>query len=672
VTARNLLVGALAAGVVGAMVLRPLAHGVSGFTVAVFWATALGQVVVPGVLLCHGARLGSRRDPWLVLGQGATLGLAIQGLSLLAGRAIGAHGLPALAAVATGLAGLLLARGARRDAVEVPPASPVPLLAVVLGAVLIQPLASSARLGDPIPFDMLFHAGTAAELRHRWPLEDPRVAGVPLHYHVLSYALPVEAADRSGAPLFDPLLALAPPFWVALLGLQLANAGRVLFRDGWAGALGAAVALFHTDPGAFLGLGPGAFNSHLATGIFGSPTTVCGLVLLAGLAVSLEGWIEHGDARHLAACGLLAAAASGAKTTVMPVVLGGLALAAGHALVLRRPAAPRRWTAALVVTALAAAPLTLWQTTGPASYSGMVRLGPGAAFAGSGFAAAATGALGPGARALFAVPLFVAWLAGYLGLAGVGAAVWLARVENGRRAIQSWALGVAAAGLATSLLLDVPDLSQLFLLYNGQVLLSLFAGAALVRVAHPSRARREVVATVVLAFAALPAVHHLARVLPAAVRADGVAANAPTPQLTRAYLEALDWLRVHASGNAVVFADNPSLVLSAIGEVRLFYENGTYTAQARRTSASREPWPERLALQERLLRRPDRAAVAEARRAVGPGPRLLVVADAVPTRIEAGFVWIRPGPVPGRRLFPESLFERRFANAAVHVYAARD
>jgi hypothetical protein len=267
--------------------------------------------------------------------------------------------------------------------------------------------------------------------------------------------------------------------------------------------------------------------------------------------------------------------------------------------------------------------------------------------------------------------VFVGWLVGYLGLAGAGAAVWLARREGACRATQSWALGVAGAGIAASLLLAAPDLSQLFLLYNGQVLLGLFAGAALVSIARPSRGRAGLVAAFVIAMAALPTGHHIARALPAALRADAAAARAPTPPLTRAYLEGLDWLRAHASGNAVVFADNPSLVLSAVGEVRLFYENGTYTARARQTRPSQEPWPERLALLERL-RRPDRAAATEARRAVGPGPRLLVVADAVSARIEGGFVWIRPGPVPGHHLFPEPLFERRFVNDALHVYEVRD
>jgi hypothetical protein len=87
---------------------------------------------------------------------------------------------------------------------------------------------------------------------------------------------------------------------------------------------------------------------------------------------------------------------------------------------------------------------------------------------------------------------------------------------------------------------------------------------------------------------------------------------------------------------------------------------------------TREPWPERVALQERLLRRPDPDAIAEARRAIGADARLLIVADAVQSRVESGFVLASPGPVPGRRLFPEALFELRFANRTLHVYEARD
>ena len=659
----------LAAVLVG----RPMAHGVPASTVLVFWATVLGEVVVPGVLICRGARLVPAADGWLLFGQGATLGLALQGLAMLAGRALGAPWLPAAAALATAAVGLALGKrtaGGRHATARTAPAL---TLAVALTGALLQPLASAERVGSPVPFDLLFHAGTAGELRHRWPLEDPRMAGVPLHYHLLAYALPVEAADLSGAPLADPLLALAPLFWVSLLALQTANAGRVLFGDGRAGAIGAAVTLLHSDPGRFLGLAPGAFNSHLATGIYGSPTTVCGLILLAGLAVSLEAWVARGGRQHLGVVFLLAAAASGAKTTVLPVVLGGFALAALRALALRQRTELRRWFAAFAVVAVAGAPLTLWQTLGEESYSRMARLGPGAAFSSSAFAAAVGQTLGAGVvRGLLALPTLAAWLVGHLGLAGVAAALWLVHQRGRLSPIQAWALGVLAVGVASSLLLDVPDLSQLFFLYNGQLLLGLFAGAELAWALRRPRGFREVAVVSALALAALPTFDHLARALPAACREDATSAAWTPSSVELDYSEGLAWLRAHASRDAVVWADNPSLLLSAFGELRLYHENGLYSARARRVGPSREPWPERVALQQRLLRRPDEAAVAEARRAMGPGPRLLVVADAVQSRVEAGFVVASVGAVPSHLLLPDDLFTRRFRNGALHVYEARE
>jgi hypothetical protein len=133
----------------------------------------------------------------------------------------------------------------------------------------------------------------------------------------------------------------------------------------------------------------------------------------------------------------------------------------------------------------------------------------------------------------------------------------------------------------------------------------------------------------------------------------------------------LAWLRAHA-GDAVVFADDSSLLLSAVGEVRLFYENSVFTARGMGAGEPGEPFPERVALQQRVLRQPDTTAVAEARRAVGRGPRLLVVADFVPSRIESGLVLAEVRPLPSRPLLPEELFARRFANRAMHVYEARE
>ena len=708
------LVLVTAAALAAALVVRPLVHGVSLLAIAAFWATVLGEVVVPGVLLCRGARLCRRNDPWLTLGQGATLGLAIQGLALLAGRALDVDRLPAVVAVGVAILGLVLDRRSseRGPAGErAVPSAPVLALLVALAAVLVQPLASVGRLGEPVDFDLFFHAGNAGELRHRWPLQDPRAAGIPLHYHFLSYALPVEAAELGEAPVADCLLGLAPLFWASLLALQIGNAGRVLFggrlaggpcRSRFAGATGigdsgapppstwggdrgegstndlagglaAAVALFHADPGQFLGLGPQAFNSYFATGVYGSPTTVCGLIVLAGIVIAVEGWIGDGDARQLLTIGLLGAAASATKTTVLPVAAGAFVACAAGALLARRSRQAGRWALAFAAAAIAGAPLTLWQRGGAEGYTEIVRWEPGAAFTSSPFAARVADAVGPWAvSGVGALPAFVVWLVGYLGLAGVAAAAWLVLRREPLRPAQAWALAAVVVGAVPALLLDVPGLSQLFLLYNGQLLLCLFAGAGLARVLAAPRSPRAVAAAAATALAALPVIAHVARALPAALRVDAASFGSSPSPVAREYAAGLDWLRANATADAVVFADNPSLYLSGFGEVRLFYENGLYTARGRRVGPDGDPFPERTAVQQRLLRRRDPAAIAAARAAVGPGPRLLVVADYVPSRVEAGQVVASPGAAASRHLFPESRFALRFANGAMQVYEARE
>jgi hypothetical protein len=662
---------ALAALVCGAFVVRPLAHGVATATLASFWAVTLGQVVVPGVLLARGTRLVAG-DGWLLLGQGATLGLALQGLAVMAGRALSAPWLPTLVAILAASAGVFLLRRAAAPGARGASAPGWLPLAVMLPALLLQPLASAQRFGVPLPFDLLFHAGNAAELRHRWPLEDPRVAGIPLYYHLLAYALPVEAADLARAPLADTLFALAPLVWVALLALQAVNAGRVVFGSAPAGALAALLLLLHGDPGHLLGLGPGAFNSDLASGIYGSPTTICGLLMLAGIVITLDGWLAGARGASLAALFVLALAASAAKTTVLPVVLAGLAAAGALAALRRRGSELARLALAGGVIAAAGAPLTLWQRGGDEGYTGIVGLGAATVFSKSPFAEALARAAGSDTLpAALVAPGFVLWLVGYLGLAGVAAALWLAGHCRRLGTLQVVCLGAVGAGLALGLALDVPGMSQLFLVYNGQLLLALFAGAYL----HELRARAwspplALAATGLLLLLSLPCLEKLALGMPATMREDTAAAAHVRSPLERDYATGLAWLRAHASRGAVVFADNPSLLLSAIGEVRLYYENGLYTARAWQVGHAREPWPERVAIQERLLRRPDAAALIEARRAIGPGQRLVVAADFVQSRIEAGFVHAVPGPVPARRLFPVDLFERPYASATLQVYEA--
>ena len=549
-----------------------------------------------------------------------------------------------------------------------PPHPPSPSRSSLF-AVLLQPLASTRRLGEPVPSISSSTPASRASCAIAGPWRTRGWRGC--RSTITSSPTPCRSRRRTGPgrPWRIRSWRSAPLLWVGLLALQVSNAGRLVFRDARAGALGAAVALLHTDPGQFLGLGPGAFNSHLATGIYGSPTTVCGLVLLAGLTVSLESWVEAGGRRRLAALALLAAAASGAKTTRAPGRGGrNRPGAAWPGRSDHRDRELRRWVAALVVAAAAGAPLTLWQTSGERQL-----LRDGALGARGGFLELrpspwpAPAAMGPGAHAsALPLPRRSRLARGHLGLAGVAAASGSRAGTSACVETQVWALAVAAVGLAATLALDVPGLSQLFLLYNGQLLLCLFAGAGLARAARGPGAASRPRPPSSSPSPALPVVDRAARALPAAARADAAAA-ASASSSRGAGLRATGsrGSGTAASRDAVVFADNPSLLLSAFGEVRLYYENGALHRQgvaggalARAVAGADRAC--RSGCCGGRTRRPWRRRGGWWAAPTAPGRRRLRAL----ARSSPGSCSPLPGPVPPRRFFPRDLFERRFANGA--------
>lgn len=671
----------LIAGVLLAATLavRPVAYGIAAGGVAVFWAFVLLAVGLPGVALCWAAGL-YRKDAALLLGQGLTLGLALQGMLFLASRALGVEGLAhALPFLALGVAAALARQRKRVDGPVGLPQGALGLLLVVLVGCLLQPLVSVRLLGAPLPVDLLYHAGNAAEVSHRWPLEDPRVAGLPLNYPVLAYAIPVAAARLSGLPVADALYGLSSLFWIGLLALQAHNAGRVLLRDPWVATLGTLVVLLHEDVGAAIGLGRAAFSSNLSTALYGSPTTVCGLILFAGIAIAVVELSAGPPLERRAGFSFLfacALAASLTKATVVPPAVGGCLLVAAWATWKHRTESARVALLCAVLLAVAAAPFTLRLGTGANSYGGILRWDPGAVVRHSPFGLWTTRVLGVAESVSTAEPsplwlvatITPVWLLGYLGLGGVGAAAFLFPRRDPLTEAHVLTLGTVAVGALPALLLDGHGLSQLFFLYNGQLLLGLLAGGGLVRVLR--RRPPPPGLLIALGLSALPSLDKAGRFLLALPGHDYAVATRAPDEVAESYAAGLAWLRGHATRDAVVFADNPSLLLSAFGEVRMYYETGLYTPRGweERWKGSTEPFPERAAFQDGLLRHAGPEVVTAAHRLFPPPAAVLVVADSVQSRIEAGFLQVSIGTVPARPLLPQRWFHVVFANRALHVY----
>jgi len=324
---------------------------------------------------------------------------------------------------------------------------------------------------------------------------------------------------------------------------------------------------------------------------------------------------------------------------------------------------------------MAAAPFSLRLAVGETSYRGILGWDPGAivrqapfthwAARALGVADAATAASAPSWLTALLAP---AWLAGYLGLGGLGAIAFVLFRRDALTEAQVFALGVALAGVGPVLLLGAQTLDPLFFLYNGQLLLAVLAGGGLVRAMRGRPTSWGLV--IALGLAALPSLHKAGRVLLARPGLDqGAAARAPGSTIED-YASGLAWLRAHAVGDVVVFADNPSLLLSAFGECRMYYETGLYSPRGREEpwEGRREPYPERAAFQEALLRRPGSAVVSAALRLFPPPVDVLVVADSVQSRIQAGLLEVAIGPVPAPPLLPPPWFRPVFVNRALHIY----
>src|SRR5262245_52424917 len=225
------------------MLARPLGHGASAGDTLRMWLFFLLYVMLPGALV-YGT-LARRADDWLTwLGMAGALGLAVEMLAYVAFRAAGVPALFVALPLLAAPAALLRRRRA-------PPVTEgwsaqrwwcvSALLLITAVAVCRQPLYSTQIGVESIPGDSLIEAGYVGELIHQWPLENPRVAGLPLNYHVLSYAFPAGACRTAGIRAIVVQLEFASLLVVALLTIQIYNAGRVVFRSHGAGLLAAAL-----------------------------------------------------------------------------------------------------------------------------------------------------------------------------------------------------------------------------------------------------------------------------------------------------------------------------------------------------------------------------------------------------------------------------------------------
>jgi hypothetical protein len=651
--AATLLAGAVAA----------LATGVDAWELVRYGLYLAGFVLVPGVAV-YLALMPRPGDPVRVLALAWALGLALVLAAFALTAALGIRAaLWLYPVVALGLA----FRPALRHAGAIAWGETPPPRAVAAGTSVIVLAFAYLALGpfaaSPLPdgatsveyaIDNVFDISLVAEAMHHWPMASASVAGEPLRYHVFAFLDMAATANVTGVEASTLVLRLFPLALTVLVVLLMVCLGRRL-TGVWAIGVLAAALLFLTGE---LDLSPRdelPFAGTFARSTWESPTFLFAMpFFLAAVLVVCDVLARRGrPARpewiYLA---LMTAAATGAKVSAVPVLIGGLVLTAGWCLLRDRSQFRPLVKLTAALGAIFLAGYVALYTGG----SGALELRPWA------FLEVTV----PGQRSALVRDNFLigalvsgpAIVAGWFALAGLAWMLWPPRL----RQVELFLLALFAASLVPTLVISGTGASQLYFLLYGVPPAIVLAAAGLGRfwAARDLRPARfaaaaagglvvagvgaawawgygdDAVLPVLVVYAAVSAVVVAAALalapgwratVPVAVALlvaisladrpiDIVAVNGtPTDRpeargTTRALTDGLRWVREETDEDALLAvnvhhrdaagSDSRYFYYSALAERRVFLESWNYTPQGADEDVA-QPYADRLAINDGAL-----------------------------------------------------------------------
>lgn len=344
---------AIAAFVLAAVFAVLISSGVTYAEVFSYAAYLTLAIALPGILLCRLAGQ-SGRVGLADLCLGVPVGMAVQVLGFVGLAAVGLRRAGWFVAPAVGVLCLfaLLQRRGRRNVdfrlVRGRLLEPVLIGSLCLASVGLLALRDFPQ--HPLPRDvgaaglayyrdMPWHLGNLSAAKRTWPLENPRMAGEPLHYHVGAYVFGAGTSTVTGIDVATLLFRLDPVMLVLLLGVQLVWMGRQYGGPGIAGVGTAFLVLLAGDASSLWRQTSPQFFNLFVTHLYLSPTYFLGLVLFLPLLVLSGKLIADDPPRRradvylwfllLPACGLT-------KSTTLPVLAAAAAGFAGLHLIRRR------------------------------------------------------------------------------------------------------------------------------------------------------------------------------------------------------------------------------------------------------------------------------------------------------------------------------------------------
>jgi hypothetical protein len=514
----------------------------------------------------------------------------------------------------------------------------------VVSLVLFAPSPLPREAGSVSYYpDLMFHLSLAAEMLHHWPFLDPSVSGQSLHYHIFANVDMAAAAQVTRVDLATILMRLQPAALISLIGVQLFALGRKVGGNATMGLVAATLGLL---AGELSFSGTAVFGGGASVlGFLYSPSYELGAVFfLAILMLLVEALAQQARPRGWwPALGLLALAAAGAKSSVVPVVAGGLCLFMLGAAGTRggRLAEDAR-KLAVVLVAGAVLYVLLYRGGGQGvvlkpldflSYTDLASLYRQAGRS-------------PAHVLASAVAVLVVLCGSLMALAGIALerSRWCSRAAASSP--ERLLMCMLAASLPPFLLLGVPGDSELYFLVYGYLAAVIVSAAGVVKAAAGMRSwpaaragrphvpvRAAVLAAVALTVPAgayqltAPTLERWLHGLPAAKASGESFDRGMTAGLWRGLL----WVRTHTQPSTVIAVNNHYLeddrdsryfYYSAIAERRVFLQSWEYTPKGYEylsRGLTSTPFPTLLRLNEAAVADASPAAIATLRSRYGVG-----------------------------------------------------
>lgn len=327
----------LVLGAALSVVVRASGHDIGG--VSGYLAYLSAYVALPGTLAMYGVYRGPLSfSRWLALA--LPTGFAIEIFSFLGLAALGAKsaypwlpGVWGLVLVAVRMKWRVWPVRLRCSAAHAGIAMALVIIFAMTVLMAASQMFAESPLARGLPTRAIFHdwvylVSRAAVIKHNWPLDDPSLAGTPLQYHYFMMVHAAAASWTTRVEIGSVLLRLIYLPLGAVLVAQLYVLGRAVSRSPWGGVLAAFLLVGLSEVSAANSYGDPAFLGLFIRWLFVSPTFYFGMVFCGALLLAVAHCVRLTGCgpRHFLWVLLLGCAGTGAKGTVLPVVICALVL----------------------------------------------------------------------------------------------------------------------------------------------------------------------------------------------------------------------------------------------------------------------------------------------------------------------------------------------------------